>query len=113
MTENKKQKQYDLEDRTFNFAKRVRAFVKRLPKTIANIEDGKQVIKASGSVGRYWKLKRSGNRKKKAGYRIKRTDKHFWGDTSKVPLSFETLQILNFRFVSDFDIRISDFLSYT
>jgi len=51
MTENKKQKQYDLEDRTFNFAKRVRAFVKRLPKTIANIEDGKQVIKASGSVG--------------------------------------------------------------
>jgi four helix bundle protein len=25
--------------------------VKTLPKTIANIEDGKQVIKASGSVG--------------------------------------------------------------
>jgi len=28
-----------------------RVFVKTLPKTIANIEDGKQVIKASGSVG--------------------------------------------------------------
>ncbi len=42
---------YDLEERTFQFAKDVRLFVKTLPKTIANIEDGKQVIKASGSVG--------------------------------------------------------------
>ena len=44
-------KQYDLEDRTLSFAKRVRAFVNKLPKTTANIEDGKQLIKASGSVG--------------------------------------------------------------
>jgi four helix bundle protein len=44
-------KQYDLEDRTLAFAKRVRAFVNKLPKTTANIEDGKQLIKASGSVG--------------------------------------------------------------
>ncbi len=42
---------YDLEERTYQFAKNVRFFVKTLPKTIANIEDGKQVIKASGSVG--------------------------------------------------------------
>ncbi len=42
---------YDLEERTFQFAKEVRLFVKTLPKTIANIEDGKQVIRASGSVG--------------------------------------------------------------
>jgi len=42
---------YDLEERTFQFAKSVRLFVKVLPKTIANIEDGKQVVKASGSVG--------------------------------------------------------------
>jgi four helix bundle protein len=44
-------KQYDLEDRTFEFAKASRAFVKRLPRTIANIEDAKQFIRASGSVG--------------------------------------------------------------
>ena len=44
-------KPYDLEDRTEHFAKRTREFVKRLPKTIANIEDGKQVIRSSGSVG--------------------------------------------------------------
>lgn len=42
---------YDLEERTFLFSKAVRLFVKTLPKTTANIEDGKQVIKASGSVG--------------------------------------------------------------
>lgn len=42
---------YDLEERTFEFAKRVRRFVKKLPKTIANIEDGSQLIRSSGSVG--------------------------------------------------------------
>ena len=51
MTKNIKTKLYDLEDRTFSFAKNVRAFVKELPKTLANIEDGKQLIKSSGSVG--------------------------------------------------------------
>ena len=42
---------YDLEDRTEQYARRVRAFVKSLKKSIANIEDGKQVIRSSGSVG--------------------------------------------------------------
>ena len=42
---------YDLEERTFQFAKAVRLFVKTLPKTVANIEDGKQLVRASGSVG--------------------------------------------------------------
>ena len=51
MTKNQNSKQYDLEDRTFNFAKNVRSFVKKLRKTIGNIEDGKQLIRASGSVG--------------------------------------------------------------
>ena len=34
-----------------NLQKNVRAFVKKLRKSISNIEDGKQVIKSSGSVG--------------------------------------------------------------
>jgi len=42
---------YDLEDRTFLFANNVRSFVRKLPRTIGNIEDGKQLINASGSVG--------------------------------------------------------------
>ena len=49
MTKNAKQ--YDLEDRTLAFARNVRAFVKKSHKTIANIEDGKQLVKSSGSVG--------------------------------------------------------------
>jgi four helix bundle protein len=44
-------KVYDLEDRTFEFAKAVRVFVRRLKKDIANIEDSKQVVRSSGSVG--------------------------------------------------------------
>ena len=51
MTKNRNSKPYDLEDRTLAYAKRVRAFVKKLPKTIANIEDIKQLVRASGSVG--------------------------------------------------------------
>lgn len=44
-------KQYDLEDRTLAFAKNVRTFVKKLPKTSSNIEDERQLIKSSGSIG--------------------------------------------------------------
>jgi four helix bundle protein len=44
-------KPYDLEERTFEFAKASRAFVKKLPRTIGNIEDAKQFIRASGSIG--------------------------------------------------------------
>jgi four helix bundle protein len=43
--------QYDLEDRTFAFATKIRAFVKQLPNTMGNIEDIKQLVRASGSVG--------------------------------------------------------------
>ena len=42
---------YDLEERTLQFAKNVRLWVKTLPRTVANIEDSKQLVKASGSVG--------------------------------------------------------------
>lgn len=42
---------YDLEERTLCFARDVRKFVKTLPRTVATIEDGKQLIRSSGSVG--------------------------------------------------------------
>lgn len=50
MTENPEGKQYDLEERSFEFAKQVRAFIKVLPKTMANFEDARQLVRASGSV---------------------------------------------------------------
>lgn len=48
--QNSKQKsQYDLEDRTYQFAKRVRDYANKLPKTISNIEYARQMIRAAGS----------------------------------------------------------------
>lgn len=51
MLQNTNNKQYDLEERTLKFAKAVRDFVNKLPKTMANIEYGKQLLRSSGSVG--------------------------------------------------------------
>lgn len=51
MSHNENSKRYDLEERTFEFAKASRVFVKQLPRTISNIEDVKQFIRASGSIG--------------------------------------------------------------
>ena len=62
---------YDLEERTFRFAKEVRLFVKTLPKTIANIEDGKQLVKASGSVGGNYIEANESLSKKDFAFRIK------------------------------------------
>ena len=51
MTQKENPKRFDLEERTLAFAKRSRAFVKRLTKTISNIEDARQLVRSSGSVG--------------------------------------------------------------
>jgi four helix bundle protein len=47
-------KRRDLEDRTFQFADAVRHFVKQLPRTVANTEDVRQLVRASGSVAANW-----------------------------------------------------------
>ena len=44
-------KPYDLEDRTYVFARDARQFVNGLQKTLANVEDARQLIRSSGSVG--------------------------------------------------------------
>jgi len=64
-------KYYDLEDRTFEFSKEVRLFIKALPKTVANIEDGKQVIRSSGSVGANYIEANESLSKKDFKFRIK------------------------------------------
>ncbi|MCK5148140.1 four helix bundle protein [bacterium] len=62
---------YDLEKRTFKFARAVRLFIKTLPNTLANIEDGKQLIRASGSVGANYIEANEAVSKKDFLYRIK------------------------------------------
>jgi len=51
MTEMTNSKRYDLEERTFQFAKRMALFCKQIPKSISNIEYTKQAVRASGSTG--------------------------------------------------------------
>lgn len=51
MAEIQNPKQYDLEERTFKFAHRVNKYVNRLPKTLTNIENGRQLARSSGSIG--------------------------------------------------------------
>ena len=42
---------YNLDQRTFMFAQKVRDYVNKLPRKITNIEIGKQLIRSAGSVG--------------------------------------------------------------
>ena len=52
MTQNRpKTQKYDLAERTFKFADDVRIFVSALPKTVITIEDTKQLVRSSGSIG--------------------------------------------------------------
>ncbi len=41
----------DLEERAFQFARETRSFLKSIPKTIINIDDIKQLLRSSGSIG--------------------------------------------------------------
>lgn len=51
MVETQNPKPYDLGERTKKFARRVREYVKTLPRSLGNIEDAKQLVRSSGSVG--------------------------------------------------------------
>lgn len=51
MSVNENSKSYDLEERTFQFAKAVALFVKTLPNSVSNFEYAKQVIRSSASPG--------------------------------------------------------------
>lgn len=42
---------FDLEERTSQFARQVRQFVKRLRLGVSNIDDARQVVRSSGSIG--------------------------------------------------------------
>ena len=65
------EKKYDLEDRTLEFAKRIRNFVRNLQMDIPNREDGKQLVRSSGSVGANCLEANDGLSKKDFLFRIK------------------------------------------
>ena len=71
MTNDKGDKPFDLEDRTFEFARRVRLLIKRLPDTVANREDIPQLVRASGSVGANYREANDALGKKDFSMRLK------------------------------------------
>lgn len=62
---------YDLEERTLQFAITTRSFLKKLPRTISNIEDAKQLVRPSGSIGANYIETNESLSKKDFCYRIK------------------------------------------
>ena len=86
---------YDLEERTFQFAKAVRLFVRTLPKTIANVEDGKQLVKASGSVGANYREANEALSKKDFVMRIKICRKEAKESSYWLRLTQETNKLIN------------------
>jgi four helix bundle protein len=62
---------YDLEDRTLKFAIDCRLFLAKIPKTISNNEDAKQLVRSSGSVGANYIEANESLSKKDFCYRIK------------------------------------------
>jgi four helix bundle protein len=67
----KDERKYDLETRTFLFAKSVRSFIKRVPMTLTNVDDCRQLGKASGSVGANYIEANESISRKEFDYRIK------------------------------------------
>lgn len=68
---NNSRHEYDLEDRTEGFAKRVIHLVESLPRNITNLEHGKQLVRSSGSVGANYIEANEAISKKDFVYRIK------------------------------------------
>lgn len=73
----------DLIDRTFRFAQSSRHFVNAVPRTISNIEDAKQLVRASGSVAANYLEAQEGLSRKDFFYRIKvcrkeARESHLW-----------------------------------
>ncbi len=88
---------YDLEDRTLQFAKDVRKFIKQLPKTVANIEDGKQLVRSSGSVGANYREANDSLSKKDFLMRVKISRKEaketmYWLNLVDVDQSLELIR---------------------
>jgi len=90
-----KKKPYDLEERTFLFAKEVRLFIKTLNYSIANNEDSKQVVRSSGSVGANYIEANESLSKKDFLHRVKISRKEAKETTYWLKLINETNEIEN------------------
>lgn len=90
MTNIQNKNKYNPEERTFEFAKHIRLFVKKIPKTIANREDTKQLIRSSGSVGSNYREANESLSKKDSLMRIKISRKESKESAYWIRLIYET-----------------------
>lgn len=98
------QKIYDLEQRTFEFAKETRLLLKKLPKSIINMEDGKQVIRSSGSVGANYIEANEALSKKDFCFRIKISRK----EAKESKYWFSLLKVTNTEFENELDKLVQE-----
>ncbi|PIX62266.1 four helix bundle protein [Candidatus Uhrbacteria bacterium CG_4_9_14_0_2_um_filter_41_50] len=86
---------YDLEERTYRFTRDLIAFTDKVPRTIANLEILKQVIRSAGSIGANYIEANECLGKKDFAMRIKISKKE----------SKETIYWLCLLQISDFDVN--------
>ncbi len=85
-------RRFDLPDRTLTFARDIRAFLGTLPQNRLAIEDYKQLVRSSGSVGANYLEANESLSKKDFAMRIKISKKEcretiFWLELLSVPVS--------------------------
>lgn len=101
MSGSSNNKPYDLEERTFLFAKEIRIFIKSLKTTIANVEDSKQLIRSSGSIGANYIEANEALSKKDFKFRVKISRKEAKESVYWLRLIVETNDLLNEKHAKD------------
>ena len=71
MRESTTDQKHDLEDRTFAFGEDVRSFARHFPRTLTSVDDLKQLVRSSGSVGANYVEARESMSKKDRVHKIK------------------------------------------
>ena len=84
---------YELEERTYQFAKRIRTWLKGIPKNLALNEDSKQLIRSSGSVGANYIEANESLSKKDFVYRLRICKKEAKESAYWIKLIIETNEI--------------------
>ena len=86
---------YDLEERTFQFAKNVRTWIKEFSNNSAINEDSKQLIRSSGSVGANYIEANESLSKKDFIFRIRISKKEAKESAYWIRLLIESYEILD------------------
>ncbi|PKQ46902.1 four helix bundle protein [Confluentibacter flavum] len=95
---------YDLEERSYIFAKNCRLLIQSLPKNLSNIEDGKQLIRSSGSIAANYieANEKLGEKDFKFRLRIARKE------AKETVLWLKLLKDLNYNFDSELETLLNE-----